>query len=235
MKAPQDLGALSALESDHGCLAEAIPSGRCRSIAQWAEAGVLRVDGSALVQRSGSAARLDPGTTAALMMPAGPQGPAWLVTPNYQAIWRYNRADAYALAIGLLSDALRGGPLQRVAWPTDDPGLSRADFRELQSLLLRGGHCEVRVDGADGPRTSAAVREEETRRGWTPTGRGGGRLLAAMRADAGPAASCAPVAASAVGSSAPLHEQSPASAPMPALPASAPPVVPPTGRASSPS
>jgi glucose-6-phosphate 1-epimerase len=157
-------------------------------------------------------------------MPAGPRGPAWLVTPNYQAIWRYNRADAYALAIGLLADSLRGGPLQRVAWPTDDPGLSRAEFRELQSLLVARGHCELRVDGSEGPRTSAAIREEETRLGWTPTGRGGARLLAALR-NGGAAKGCT-VAGS------PTPPDDAASAPIP--PASAP-VAPPSERASQPS
>ncbi|HEX6703122.1 MAG TPA: lytic murein transglycosylase [Albitalea sp.] len=203
VKAPPALGAVSALEGEHGCLGEPTPGGRCRSVAQWAEAGLVRVDGSPLA--------LPPSTNAALMMPAGPQGPAWLVTPNYQAIWRYNRADAYALAIGLLSDALRGGPSQRVAWPTDDPGLSRAEFRELQSLLMRRGHCEMRVDGAEGPRTSAAVRAEEERLGWTPSGRGGGRLLAALRAEA-PGDACAVMAAGT--SAAPASAASaPASAP----------------------
>src|SRR6185369_14332187 len=136
-----------------------------------AEAGVTRIDGSPLVQPDAAAGSVDASAAAALLMPAGAQGPAWLVTPNYQAIWRYNRADAYALAIGLLSDALRGGPAQRVAWPTEDPGLSRAEFRELQEVLLERGHCEVRVDGAQGPLTGAAIREEEVRLGWLPTGR----------------------------------------------------------------
>ena len=43
---------------------------------------------------------------AALLMPAGAAGPAWLVTRNFQALWQYNRADAYALAIGLLANAM---------------------------------------------------------------------------------------------------------------------------------
>ncbi|HET8747753.1 MAG TPA: peptidoglycan-binding protein, partial [Ramlibacter sp.] len=135
----------------------------------------------------------DPSTSAALLMPAGPQGPAWLVTPNYQAIWRYNRADTYALAIGLLSDALRGLPPPQAAWPTDDPGLSRAEFRELQQLLLDRGHCEVRVDGSEGPRTGAAIRAEEARLGRPETGRAGSQLLAALREQRAEAVSC-PVA-----------------------------------------
>jgi len=167
----------NALEGDHGCLAQSPAMGKCRRVAQWAVDGVTHVDGEALVPPKSLLNKLAPSTIAALVMPAGTSGPAWLVTPNYQAIWRYNRADAYALAIGLLSDALRGGPLQRTAWPTDDAGLSRAEFRELQEMLLRLGHCDVVVDGAMGPRTSAAIREEERRLGWVETGRGGQKLF----------------------------------------------------------
>jgi len=181
VRVPASLAAFNALERDHGCLAEAGPGGKCRSARAWSEAGVTRADGSPLLQADAAAGLSDPATRAALLMPAGAEGPAWLVTPNYQAIWRYNRADTYALAIGLLSDALRGLPPPQVAWPTDDPGLARAEFRELQQLLLERGHCEVRVDGAEGPRTGAAIRAEEARLGRPETGRAGSRLLATLR------------------------------------------------------
>jgi glucose-6-phosphate 1-epimerase len=181
VRVPPTLAQFNALEGDHACLAKDQPGGKCRSARAWSEAGVTRVDGSALVQADRAGGLADPATPMALLMPAGPQGPAWLVTPNYQAIWRYNRADTYALAIGLLSDALRGLPPQQAAWPTDDPGLSRAEFRELQGLLLEHGHCEVQVDGSEGPRTSAAIRAEEARLGLPETGRAGGRLLSALR------------------------------------------------------
>jgi peptidoglycan hydrolase-like protein with peptidoglycan-binding domain len=192
-------------------------------------------------------------------MPAVPHGPAWIVTPNYHALWRYNRADAYALAIGLLSDSLRGAPPQRVAWPTDDPPLARNELRELQALLIARGHCAVQVDGAPGPMTSEAVRAEESRLGWMPSGRPGAKLLGALReaglsephcaaiADAaslqgpGAAASAAPVASEAARPASapqrpapPPHAESPASAPSsPRL--SVPPPAPPAGRSSSPS
>lgn len=190
VRVPPALAHFNALEGDHACLLAASPAGKCRTAAQWSTAGVTRVDGSPLVQRGAAAGGIDGSTRAALLIPAGLPGPAWLITPNYRAIWRYNRADSYALAIGLLSDALRGQPGQQVAWPVDDPGLSRAEFRELQQLLLDRGHCEVQVDGAEGPRTQAAVREQETRLGWQPTGRGASKLLAALRADRASPVAC---------------------------------------------
>ena len=194
VRVPPSLVAANALESDHACLAEAQPADNCRSARAWSEAGLTRIDGSPLVQADPAAGLADPDTPAALLMPAGAQGPAWLVTPNYQAIWRYNRADTYALAIGLLADALHGDPAQRVAWPTDDPGLSRAEFRELQQLLLERGHCEVSVDGAEGPRTRAAIRAEELRLDRPDTGRAGRKLLETLRTAAPGPVDCAATA-----------------------------------------
>lgn len=190
VRVPPALARFNALEGDHGCLSTGKPGANCRTAGEWSRAGVTRVDGSPLLQRDPAAGLGDPATPAALLMPAGAEGPAWLVTPNYQAIWRYNRADTYALAIGLLSDALKGLPPPRVAWPTNDPGLSRAEFRQLQQLLVERGHCEVSVDGAEGPRTGAAIRSEEARLGWTETGRAGSKLLAILMMDRAPAATC---------------------------------------------
>jgi hypothetical protein len=182
VKVPAELSALHAPESEHGCLVDTRPAEKCRTLANWRAAGVTRVDGAPLSGRGSPLAGARGSMLAALLLPAGPDGPAWLVTPNYHALWLYNRADAYALAIGLLSDALRRDPPQRVAWPTDDPGLSRAQFLELQRLLRARGHCDVTVDGAEGPRTRAATREAEGRLGLPATGRAGTRILTRLRA-----------------------------------------------------
>ena len=102
-----------------------------RAIGEWAARGVKRIDGSALPAQLGSAG---------LLTPAGPSGPAFLVFRNFDAIYSYNAAESYGLAIAHLSDRLRGaGPFQ-TAWPTDDPGISRAERRELQGLLILKGH-----------------------------------------------------------------------------------------------
>ena len=194
VKVPPQLGTWHAPENDHGCLVDSQPAGKCRSIAAWRAAGVTVVDDGSPDGPGSLLGSLPSWTPTALMLPTGPQGPAWLVTSNYHAIWRYNHADAYALAIGLLSDLLRGGPPQRVAWPTDDPGLSRAEFRELQGWLRETGHCDVSADGADGPRTQAALREEEQRLGLPVTGRAGVRMLTLLRIQSASTASCEPPA-----------------------------------------
>ncbi|MBV9567815.1 MAG: lytic murein transglycosylase, partial [Hyphomicrobiales bacterium] len=108
------------------------PTGRGakRPFSSWAAAGVRRADGRAL-PAAGSAG---------LIIPAGRDGPAFLVTHNFDAIYSYNAAESYALAISLLSDRLKGaGPLVGT-WPTNDRGLSRAERKEVQSLLTQRGY-----------------------------------------------------------------------------------------------
>ncbi len=199
----------NAQESAHRCLEPNQPMGSCRTLAQWSADGVKRADGGPLLGEGGTPG-WEPGLRTALLMPAGSAGPAWLVTPNYQAIWRYNRADAYGLAIGLLADALRGQPGPRTPWPTDDPILSRREVRELQALLQSRGHCEVQPDGRDGPRTAAAIRAEELRLELPATGRAGTRILARLRADTGTAAAAPACDAAAAATAAPPAAPTPA-------------------------
>jgi lytic murein transglycosylase len=143
-----------------------------RAISEWARRGVTRVDGSPLPLDAGSAG---------LLTPAGPSGPAFLVLRNFDALYSYNAAESYGLAIAHLSDRLRGGGLFVTAWPTDDPGISRVERRELQGLLILRGHDIGEVDGMLGERSRAAIRVEQQRLGQEATGRGGQKLLRVLR------------------------------------------------------
>jgi peptidoglycan hydrolase-like protein with peptidoglycan-binding domain len=116
-----------------------------------------------------------------LLTPAGPTGPAFLVLRNFDALYSYNAAESYGLAIAHLSDRLRGGGLFATPWPTDDPGISRAERRELQGLLILRGHDIGDVDGMLGERSRAAIRAEQQRLGQEANGRGGQKLLRMLR------------------------------------------------------
>lgn len=146
-----------------------------QSLAQWGQRGLRLADGTAL-----SEAGLPPATAAGLIVPAGAEGPAFLVLRNFDALFGYNPAESYALAIAHLADRLRGGGPFARPWPTDDPGLSRAQRRELQSLLIARGHDIGAVDGLLGPRSRAAIRAEQQRLGHADDGRAGQRLLQAL-------------------------------------------------------
>lgn len=147
-----------------------------RTVAQWARLGVKRADGSALAGNDAPAA-LD----GALLLPTGAQGPALLVWQNYDALFSYNAAESYALSIALLSDRLRGQPGWQAQWPTDDPGLSRAERRELQTLLSTRGHAIGEIDGMIGKATREAIASEQRRLGWPIDSRAGQRLLRELR------------------------------------------------------
>jgi lytic murein transglycosylase len=147
------------------------------TLATWAARGVRRVDGTRLVS-----ADLPATSNAGLHLPAGVNGPAFLVFDNFTAIYRYNASEAYTLAIAHLADRLRGGASFVTPWPTDDLGLSRAERRELQTLLLARGHEVGAPSGVLTPGTIAAVKIEQQRLGHEATGRPGQRLLKALRA-----------------------------------------------------
>jgi lytic murein transglycosylase len=161
-----------------------------RALADWQARGLSRVDGTTLVP-----AGLAGDTKAGLLLPAGDAGPAFLVLRNFDAIYAYNAAESYALAIAHLSDRLRGSGAFATPWPTDDPGLDRMQRRELQALLLARGHDIGEVDGLVGTRTRRAIAAEQRRLGLSPVdGRAGGRILELLRAEPGttPAATPAP-------------------------------------------
>jgi lytic murein transglycosylase len=143
-----------------------------RSLSEWTRRGVTMVDGSALPADAGSAG---------LLTPAGPKGPAFLALRNFDAIYSYNASESYGLAIAHLSDRLRGGGPFITPWPTDDAGLSRAERRELQGLLILRGHDIGEVDGMLGERSRAAIRIEQERLGQEASGRGGQKVLRALR------------------------------------------------------
>lgn len=143
-----------------------------RPLSSWLARGAKPADGRTL---PGSE---DP---TALLLPAGKDGPAFLVHKNFDAVYSYNAAESYALAIAHLSDRLRGGGPLATAWPTDDPGLSRRERRELQELLVARGHDIGEVDGMIGSRSREALKLEQARLGQPADGRAGQRILQALR------------------------------------------------------
>lgn len=149
------------------------PSGRKnrQPFSYWGNRGITRLDGSPLGEGTG-----------ALLLPAGRNGPAFLVTRNFDAIYSYNAAESYALAISVLSDRLRGRPGIQTPWPTDDPGLSRAERREMQALLARHGYAVGEPDGVIGTKTKEAIADFQSRVGLTANGRAGKKTLDALRA-----------------------------------------------------
>ena len=148
-----------------------------KPLADWRALGVTLADGKPL-----QVSAIADDSNAAVLLPAGTKGPALLVFRNYDAIYSYNAAESYALAIATLADRLRGGPGLSAAWPTDDPGIGRDERRELQTLLLARGHDIGSADGMVGNATRRAIQVEQQRLGWKDAdGRAGTRILQALR------------------------------------------------------
>ncbi len=146
-----------------------------RPLNDWIARGVTRIDGTPVLPAD---------TQAGVLLPAGAKGPAFLVFRNFDAIYSYNAAESYALAIATLSDRLRGGAALVTPWPTDDPGLGRGERKQLQQLLLARGHAIGEADGMIGTLTRRAIVLEQQRLGLQPQdGRAGQKILEALVAE----------------------------------------------------
>jgi lytic murein transglycosylase len=148
------------------------PSGRKakESMSAWAARGLTRVDGRPLGEGE-----------AGLLLPAGAAGPAFLVTHNFDVVYSYNAAESYSLAACVLADRLAGGPGIVTPWPTDDPGLSRVERRELQTLLAKHGYDVGEPDGAIGAKTKSAIADFQGKNGMPVNGRASVKVLEALR------------------------------------------------------
>jgi membrane-bound lytic murein transglycosylase B len=134
---------------------------RLLPIREWQRYGISRPGGKPFPR---------PDDRAFLLVPAGVQGPGFLMLHNFRVIMRYNPAEAYALAIGHLADRLRrGGPFAQ-AWPRYERMLTRDERLELQKLLARRGYDIGEPDGHFGTRTRAAIREFQAKNGKIPDG-----------------------------------------------------------------
>jgi lytic murein transglycosylase len=110
-------------------------------------------------------------------LPVGLPGPAFLASRNFDTVLRYNRSERYVMEVALLANKLAGGRDFVTPWPTDDPGLSRAQVRELQAWLHQRGHTQVTADGVMGRLTRDAIEAERIARGLPPARRVGQRTL----------------------------------------------------------
>jgi lytic murein transglycosylase len=149
------------------------PSGRKtkQSMSFWASRGLTRIDGRSLGEGD-----------AALLLPAGREGPAFLVTRNFDVVYSYNAAESYTLAACVLADRLSGGRGIVTPWPTDDPLLSREGRKELQALLQRRGYdIGGDPDGHVGTKSKAAIADFQQRAGLEVNGRASVKVLAALK------------------------------------------------------
>ena len=120
-----------------------------KTVTQWNSLGIRRVNGNAL----GNADMLG-----SIVLPAGSQGPAFLVYDNFRTTMVWNRSTFYAISVGHLADRfVGGGPIINMPSVEERP-LNRNEVIELQGLLNAQGIDAGTPDGIMGSRTRAAIR-----------------------------------------------------------------------------
>ncbi|MET1412779.1 lytic murein transglycosylase [Roseibium sp. HPY-6] len=142
------------------------------TLGQWSKYGIQRSNGKGFPR---------PSDKAILVLPAGANGPAFLMLRNFYVIKRYNNATAYALAVGHLSDRLIGGGPLAGDWSRDHLPLSRSERVELQNYLNRLGFSVGAADGKIGPATRRGIRAYQSSRGLVPDGYPSVVLLAHLK------------------------------------------------------
>ncbi|WP_300377316.1 lytic murein transglycosylase [Henriciella sp.] len=136
--------------------------GNDRRLSTWKALGLSPIRGGGFEPGDGAYAEL--------WLPAGAQGPKYLLFKNFSVFKTYNRSNSYALAVGLLADGLRGeyGPV--ASWPTHVPRLTGSEVKTLQATLNQLGYDAGPVDGIVGSGTRGALQEFQKANGMTADG-----------------------------------------------------------------
>lgn len=143
---------------------------RARPLSEWRAAGVTTVEGAPV-------SALD--RLAALLVPAGHRGPAFLVYENFDVIMRWNRSEFFALTVGHLSDRIAGGAPLHAPPPAGDR-LTRDNIASLQRKLNELGYDAGEPDGVVGSATRRAVSAWQHDNGLVADGYVDSQLLRAL-------------------------------------------------------
>ena len=144
--------------------------GTSRSADDWAAQGVRDVNGRPVPNHGAGS----------ILLPAGANGPAFMVFRNFTVITRYNNAERYVIGVGHLSDRLLGGGKVRGSFPPDASGMTIADRQKLQQRLTAAGYDTGGSDGVIGGKTKAAIEAFQRARGLPVTGQPTLALLAML-------------------------------------------------------
>ena len=149
--------------------------GETKSVAQWEKEGLVPWRGSGNTFPSYREIRAE------LALPAGQEGPAFLLFPNFKVILRWNRSLYFGLSVGLLSDLFAGLPIPALDPDASYQPLRREEVLEMQQHLVNLG-ISVDVDGTFGPQTRAAIIHFQRKQGLPSDGFADSELLGQLRA-----------------------------------------------------
>lgn len=149
-----------------------------KPVREWSQMSVTLYDGRKLERRRGQ----ENDAPAAIILPAGHKGPAFIAYPNFKVVLAYNNAISYALAICTLSQRFIGHDGIEKAWPRDEqPILSKSERTELQTLLAQRKYDVGEPDGVIGKKSREAIRSYQKSAGMVPDGFATIPLLQSLR------------------------------------------------------
>ena len=154
-----------------------LPAGRkfpggSMALSKWEAMGVTRARGKPFSH---------PSDKAELKALEGRNGPAFLMTRNFFVMKRYNNADKYALAVGLLADEIAGYGGLVQDWNRPFTKLSFEEKQELQKRLSVYGYYDGKLDGKIGEGSRAAIKAFQAKAGLTPDGHPSMEVLSTLR------------------------------------------------------
>ncbi len=171
-QAGRDWGFEVTLPDNLACTLEGPDQGFAFS--KWSEMGVRRVNGRPFPESE----RTREGF---LVMPAGRNGPAFIVTANFYVLKAYNESDLYALFVGHAADRIQygGGPFVGAFGRTEK--LLRSDIAAMQRALEAKGYDVGGADGLPGFRTRRSIGDWQLQNGDKPTCFPDAALVQALR------------------------------------------------------
>ena len=128
------------------------------TVADWQRLGVQPRHGSL---PSGS-------IRASVILPQGHRGPAFMVFPNFRALFEWNQSFTYVVTAAYFATRLDGAPVYDAGNP--QPGLNQDQMRDLQRRLQARGLNTGGVTGILGANTRAAVQDIQAQLGLPADG-----------------------------------------------------------------
>lgn len=142
---------------------------KMKTVKEWKKLGVQTANKKKL--------NLPDNLQAAVIVPEGKKGNAYLVLNNFRKIMVWNRSENYALAIGTLADYIRTGKVWKPASENPAVRLRTDDILKIQAFINRWGWSKVDEDGMLGTQTREAIKQVQQKAKLPQDGYPDARLL----------------------------------------------------------
>ncbi|MGC1510125.1 lytic murein transglycosylase [Ketobacter sp.] len=143
-----------------------------KPLKEWSRMGITDVTGNALPE-------LD--LKSSVIIPAGHNGPSFMVYDNFHVIMDWNRSEFYAIAVGRLADRINGAGALKVP-PPQTERMNRDDVRWIQEALNSLGYDTGEPDGIFGSRTKRALRDFQKSKNMVADGFPSEEVIARLKA-----------------------------------------------------